>query len=503
MVITMRLRDFLSYEEIYIQCHDSPDADALASGFGLYTYFRIHGVHTHLIYTGRFRIQKTNLVLMTERLCIPIEYVEKDSLHLTDQLLLTVDSQYGAGNITKIPANHIGVIDHHQIEIRNLPNSLILSDYGSCATVVWKLLREEDLDPNDYPELATALYYGLYCDTQQFAEVHNPADKDMHDALRYRKDVFFQLKNSNISSEELQIAATALQNAVYNKPHRYSLIKSEPCDPNILGLISDLCIQVDSADICVVYNELPDGLKFSVRSCVKETKACDLAAYLSKETGSGGGHLEKSGGFINRKLYESKYGKLRSEDYFSTQLQNYLTSFDILYARKDHVDLSDMTVYRSKSIPIGYVIPSQVWPEKTPITIRTIEGDIDLVISEQTYVMIDFQGKVLLKDKDAFHERYIPSEDKYSSHPPYLPTMRNRLDGAQIDLSNFIHSCVPIESTIIQARALTRACKLFPLWDEEKYMLGNIGDYLAIIKDRPFNPFIVEKEVLNQLFEPV
>ncbi len=35
----MQLRDFLSYEEIYIQCHDSPDADALASGFGLYTCF--------------------------------------------------------------------------------------------------------------------------------------------------------------------------------------------------------------------------------------------------------------------------------------------------------------------------------------------------------------------------------------------------------------------------------------------------------------------------------
>ena len=47
----MQLRDFLSYEEIYIQCHDSPDADALASGFGLYTYFRNHGIKTHLIYT--------------------------------------------------------------------------------------------------------------------------------------------------------------------------------------------------------------------------------------------------------------------------------------------------------------------------------------------------------------------------------------------------------------------------------------------------------------------
>mgnify|MGYP005939374449 CR=1 FL=1 len=219
----MQLRDFLSYEEIYIQCHDSPDADALASGFGLYTYFRNHGIKTHLIYTGRFRIRKTNLVLMVEKLNIPVEYVEEGTLRLTDELLLTVDSQYGAGNITKIPAEHIGIIDHHQMEARNFPDSLILSDFGSCSTVVWKLLCEEQFDPNDYPDLATALYYGLYSDTQQFTEVHNPADKDMHDALKYRNSVFSLLKNSNISSSELEIAAIAKSRGQLVVPHGSSV----------------------------------------------------------------------------------------------------------------------------------------------------------------------------------------------------------------------------------------------------------------------------------------
>ena len=375
---------------------------------------------------------------MVEKLHIPIEYVEEDALHLTDELLLTVDSQYGAGNITKIPAEHIGIIDHHQIEIHGIPDSLILSNFGSCSTVVWKLLCEEQLDPNDYPDLATALYYGLYSDTQQFTEVHNPADKDMHDALKYRNDVFSLLRNSNISSAELEIAAIAILRAVHNKEKRYSLIKSEPCDPNILGLISDLCIQVDSADVCVVYNELPDGMKFSVRSCTKETKACDLAAYLARKIGSGGGHLEKSGGFINRWLYESKYGSLRTEDYFSMQIQNYLNSFDILNARTSHVDLSRMKTYRRKRLPIGYVVPAQVLPSKTPITIRTIEGDLDLIISGQTYIMIDPQGKVCVKSKEEFDKRYLPTTDAYHPRALYLPTMKNRLTGTQISLSGYI-----------------------------------------------------------------
>lgn len=499
----MQLRDFLSYEEIYIQCHDSPDADALASGFGLYTYFHNRGIRTHLIYTGRFRIQKTNLVLMVEKLHIPIEYVEEGSLSLSDELLLTVDSQYGAGNITKIPARHIGIIDHHQVEIHDIPDSLILSGYGSCSTVVWKLLREEQLDPNDYPDLATALYYGLYSDTQQFTEVHNPADKDMHDALKYRNDIFSLLKNSNISASELEIAAIAILRAVHNKEKRYCLIKSEPCDPNILGLISDLGLQVDSADLCVVYNELSDGMKFSVRSCTRETKACDLASWLSGDLGSGGGHLEKAGGFINRWLYESRYGTLRTEDYFSIQIQNYLDSFDILDARTGHVDPSGMQIYRRTKLPVGYVIPTQFLPSKTPITIRTMEGDLDLIISEQTYILIDLQGKVFIKSKEEFNEHYLPTEDAYHSSALYLPTIKNRLTGTQIGLADYIHACVPLENTIVMATALKRACKLFPLCDSETYMLGNIGDYLAFRKDHPDDLFIMSKEVFEKTYENI
>ena len=35
----MRLKELLQFDEIIIQCHDNPDADAIASGYGLYCYF--------------------------------------------------------------------------------------------------------------------------------------------------------------------------------------------------------------------------------------------------------------------------------------------------------------------------------------------------------------------------------------------------------------------------------------------------------------------------------
>ena len=41
--VGMRLSDLLEFEPVVIQCHDSPDADAIASGFALVRYFARQG----------------------------------------------------------------------------------------------------------------------------------------------------------------------------------------------------------------------------------------------------------------------------------------------------------------------------------------------------------------------------------------------------------------------------------------------------------------------------
>lgn len=36
------LNQLLKYKNICIQCHNSPDADALAAAYGVYTYLKLH-----------------------------------------------------------------------------------------------------------------------------------------------------------------------------------------------------------------------------------------------------------------------------------------------------------------------------------------------------------------------------------------------------------------------------------------------------------------------------
>lgn len=79
----------------------------------------------------------------------------------------------------------------------------------------------------------------------------------------------------------------------FNEDYNFAVIKAQPCDPNILGLISDFLLQVDVITSCLVFNENADGYKFSVRSCIREVNASELASYLCEGIGSGGGHYEK------------------------------------------------------------------------------------------------------------------------------------------------------------------------------------------------------------------
>ena len=71
--------------------------------------------------------------------------------------------------------------------------------------------------------------------------------------ISYDSSVFMLLKNSNLSLEEMQIAGDALKHYRYREEYRFAIVQAKPCDPNILGFISDLLLQVDGVDTCVVY----------------------------------------------------------------------------------------------------------------------------------------------------------------------------------------------------------------------------------------------------------
>ena len=291
----LTLSQLTEFDDIVIQCHDNPDADALASGYALHWYLRRMGKSARFIYGGKNPVSKSNLLLMIEELGIPVEYVVRLD---APQLLVTVDCQYGESNVTHFDAEHIAVIDHHQVS-GPLPDlSEVRSSYGSCATVMYELLQKEGIDINSDENIATALYYGLMTDTGGFTEISHPADKDLRDLAGFNNADITRFRNANISRDELSIAGDALKTAEYHDENSYAIVEAKPCDPNILGIISDMLLEVDTVDTCLVYSILPFGVKISVRSCIKEVRASEMAAFIAHGYGGGGGHIVKAGGLL-------------------------------------------------------------------------------------------------------------------------------------------------------------------------------------------------------------
>ncbi len=495
----MRLQDLEKFNPITIQCHDNPDADTIACGYALYSYYTAKGNDVRLVYSGKNQVRKCNLVLMLEKLNIPLSYLSPEEAEDEEhELLITVDCQYGAGNVTKLPARHVAVIDHHQVEIENLEMAVIRPELGSCSTLVWKMLLAAGYEVEAKGNVATALYYGLFTDTNQMAELNHPLDRDARDFIAYEPTGITLFRNSNISMQELQIAGEAMLQYKYDEERCFSVVEVQPCDPNILGLIGDFLLQVDKINNSIVYNENQNGYKLSIRSCVVEVNAAQLAQFLTQGIGSGGGHYEKAGGFISKKMLAEKYKDQSIHDYLMQRMRLYFRSYELVYAENYEADLSQMKLYEKAKVPLGYVKICDVVDIGTPITIRTMEGDMALTAEEDLYVMIGVKGEVYPIRKAKFEMSYAVLDRVYNFEEDviendYTPTIQNRMTGENMLLTKYAGCCVSTGNVKIYVRPLERGVKVFTSWDKSMYMLGQKGDYLAVRSDDLHDVYVIEK----------
>ena len=504
----MRLSDLLSYNNILIQCHDNPDADAIASGFALLKYFLEQKKTAHFVYSGRFPVSKNNLRLMIEDIKIPITYVKDMDgvLELTREkpdLLVTVDCQYGQGNVTKLEFDDVAVIDHHQVSGELPEKSEVRSNIGSCSTVIWDMLRKENSSVIENSKIGTALYYGLMTDTNAFAEISHPLDRDLLDEIPFRNSMITKFRNSNLSQKELAIAGNALLNYEYDEKFKSIISATEPCDPNILGLISDMLLEVDTVNVALVYSVLEFGVKLSVRSCVKEAKANEFTEYIVAGVGNGGGHLIKSGGFIAKEKLEQfiEYTPEKIHDFLAKRVYDYFDSTDIIYAKKYTADLSTMKAANKKQFKLGYVEVKDLEIKGNKVEVRTLEGDVEIKVDPDTYIMIGIEGEIYPINRAKFEKGYTYLEEAYKYEFDYEPALKEVSTGKSISIIPKSHSCLSTGKARVFVKELDRRVKIFTSWDPEKYYLGKPGDFMAAREDDPSDVYIIARDIFFKSYD--
>lgn len=162
------INELKNEKRVFIQTHNFPDHDAVASAYGLSKLLLKFGINAHIIYKGE--IQRDSLIKMIENLNIDISKYEDLDIRAEEKIIV-VDGCKGNSNVEELDGDEILVIDHHEV---NAPENIrfvdIRSSYGACSTIIYTYYKK--LGENIPKDVATALIIGLNMDTAQLTEVY-------------------------------------------------------------------------------------------------------------------------------------------------------------------------------------------------------------------------------------------------------------------------------------------------------------------------------------------
>lgn len=283
-------------EKVYIQPHNMPDPDAIASSFALYELLKRFDIKSEIVYKNK--VETINSKKMIEIFNIKMKVIESEDIEEPIEHIILVDTQMGNSNITCIGGKKISVIDHHKDKgDKNYYFKDIREDAGSCSTIITQYYKDLNIEPST--EVATALLYGIMNDTKNLTRNTYQLDSENFYYLYGLSNIskIKKLRMNEIGRGDLYAYAKALE--TYEIYGNIGFVHIENCNDSLLGTISDMVYTIEGTSIVVSYAKRLDGIKFSVRSGEKDIHADELVKYILKDKGIGGGHKEMAGGFIS------------------------------------------------------------------------------------------------------------------------------------------------------------------------------------------------------------
>lgn len=291
--------------QIVIQAHDFPDHDAVASAYGLQRLLKTRQIDSDLCYGGE--IQSTSLEQAIEQLDLGIASCRKVGVN-DDAQLIIVDGFVGNRNISGLPGEVVGVIDHH--EPPQEPQCRywdIRPGYGSCSTIVYEYYRKAGVPVGR--NTATALLMGLMMDTAFMTRGVSQVDLGAFSHLFFRGDWekgSRTLKNS-LSLQDLGVFREAINACLVAHDFCFIPIQKE-CTPEVMALVADFFLGLREIHFVVVLSPERDEYRISVRSEDNNRPTDVVIRDALADIGSGGGHVHMGGGSIPRDLFPGEEG---------------------------------------------------------------------------------------------------------------------------------------------------------------------------------------------------
>ena len=301
-------------EKVYIQTHNFPDPDAIASAFGLQYLLEKYGISSEIIYDGQ--LQSNPVERMISELGISIYHYSEVKMMQNSKIVI-VDGCKGNKNVTDLMGIKAAIIDHHQsICSEAAAYCDIRPDYGACSTIVSLYAKEAAIILSK--NVATALALGIHVDTNSFRRGVSFEDLEAFIFLfdKIEHTVLGSILRNNIIQEELELYRKALNDVVLYKEFAFYCFK-DFCSQNLLGILADFFLSIEEIDFVVLCSKIKDRIIMSVRSERLEWNAALILEKVVKGLGQSGGHDIMAGAIIEdvhfldeKQLYNSFVEKL-------------------------------------------------------------------------------------------------------------------------------------------------------------------------------------------------
>jgi nanoRNase/pAp phosphatase (c-di-AMP/oligoRNAs hydrolase) len=282
-------------DEVFVQPHNVPDPDAIASSFGLQYLLAQYAVPSVIVYENE--IEKANSQKMLDIFGISMKHAQEVQTLGEEDWTVLVDVQKKNANYTDLVTDEVAVIDHHSY---NGPQGYryedVREDVGACASIIASYFHESG---TDIPRLvATALFYGILMDTDGLTRGVSQLDINMFYHLYKHTDfsLIHQLKANEITHKDLHAFSDAFRTVeVYGN---IGFFRLDSPDDSLLGSASDIVMTIADVNIVVAYSIRKHGVKLSTRSIDDTVRADLLVVAIVQGVGVGGGHEGMAGGFI-------------------------------------------------------------------------------------------------------------------------------------------------------------------------------------------------------------
>lgn len=289
-----KLVEVLKEGRVFVQMHNYPDPDAIASAFGLQKLLRHYGIRSTIVYDGETeRITATAMLVNFHIKIVPYQTIT--DMNMNDKVVL-VDGQKYNSNLTDIPGDEVACIDHHPTEKECTYAYKEVTVTGACASLIARHYFENGIVPER--DVASALVYGIKMDTDGFARGVTQLDIDMYAKLFPLADneLLDRMKLNFMELDDLAAYGSAIHNIRVFNNVGYAYIPFE-CPDALIGMISDFILALRVVEFSVVYAKRGEGYKFSVRSERSDLDAGQIIREALEDCGTGGGHACMAGGY--------------------------------------------------------------------------------------------------------------------------------------------------------------------------------------------------------------